>query len=89
MRTSQILEVTATGDVTTRDAYLRAVTLTGGSAASTLVLKAGGSGGTTRLTLKAAIDTTVVVADLHDAYCADGIHATLTGAAAAATIVYS
>ncbi|PXY21127.1 hypothetical protein [Prauserella muralis] len=88
MRSSQILEVTATGDVTTRDSYLRTVVLTGGSAASTLTVKAGGSGGTTVLTLKAAIDTTVS-AELADAFCGGGIHATLAGTGAVASFVYA
>lgn len=89
MRLSQIKEVSATGDVSTDDSNLRAVTLTGGSAAATLTVKRGGSGGTTVLTVKAAIDTTVSVADLHDGACAGGIHATLTGTGAVATFVYS
>lgn len=92
MKTSRIEEVTATGDVTTRDSYLRGVVLSGGTAATTLTVKAGGSGGTTVLTVKAAVDTTVAVDDLHDAYCADGIHATVdqgAGSGAAATFVYA
>lgn len=89
---SQIQEVTATGDVTTRDSYLRAVTLTGGDAATTLTVKAGGSGGTTVLTVKAAASATAAVADLHDAYCGGGIHATVdqgAGSGATATFVYA
>lgn len=86
---ARITRVTATGDVTTDDAHLLGVCLLGGSAASTLTVRRGGSGGTVVLTLKAAIDTVVSVPDLHEAYCADGIHATLAGADAEATFVYA
>lgn len=89
MNTSQIKQVSATGDVTTDDAYLRTVVLTGGSAASTLTVKAGGSGGTTILTLKAAIDTVAPAVELPDAFCSGGIHATLAGAGAVATFAYA
>jgi copper(I)-binding protein len=88
MRTSQIKQLAATADVTTADAYLKAVSLTGGSDAATLTVKAGGSSGTTILVVKVAASTTVAVPDLHDAYCADGIHATFTGTAPSATFVY-
>ena len=81
-------QVSATGDVTTRDAFLRSVTLTAGSDAATLTVKAGGASGTTVLTVKAAAGTTAVVTDVHDALCADGIHATLAGTGPVASIVY-
>lgn len=87
MDQSQIKALAATGDVTTRDTNLRTVVLAGGSAASTLVVKAGGSGGTTVLTLAAPIGDSVV-AELHDAYCDGGVHATLSGTGAAASFVY-
>lgn len=87
METSQISEVSATGDVTTVGTYLRAATLTAGSDAATLTVTAGGSAGTTVLTLKAAADTSVV-ADLHGAYCAGGVHADLSGTGPVATLVY-
>jgi hypothetical protein len=85
---SQIKQVAATGDITTVSTYLKAVSLTGGSDAATLTVKAGGSGGTTILVLKAATATSVVFADLHDADCSGGVHATLAGTAPSATFVY-
>lgn len=91
MRASAAKEVTATGDVTTVDTYLRGVSLTGGTAATTLTVKAGGSGGTTVLVVKAGIDATVQV-PLHDAACGGGVHATVAqgaGSGASATFVYS
>lgn len=89
MMPSQIVQVAATADITTRDAYLSSVTLSGGSDAAVLTVKAGGSGGTTILVVKAAIATTVAVPDLHDSFCGDGIHATLTGTAPSATFTFS
>lgn len=90
MNTSQIKQVTATGDVTTDDAHVRAVVLTNGSDAATLTVKAGGSGGTTVLTLKVGSATAAesVSVNLHDAFCANGIHATLAGTSPTATFVY-
>ncbi len=61
------------------------VVLTGGSDAATLVLKDGGSGGTTKLTIKAAINTTVVV-PLRGATFETDIYADLTGTGPAAMI---
>lgn len=91
MNPSNILRVTATGDVTTVDSYLRVVALTNaGAAAGTLTVRAGGSGGTVILTLKvgsATVNETVSV-NLPDAFCDGGIHATLSGASAEATFVY-
>lgn len=87
MTPSRITQVSATGDVTTQDAYLRAVSLTGGSDAATLTVRAGGSGGTTVLVVKAAANTTAAV-NLHEAFCADGVHATLSGSGPSATFVY-
>lgn len=85
---AKIKQLSATGDVTTESSYLKAVVLTGGSAASSVDVKSGGSGGTTVLTVDAAIDTTVPV-DCHDAFLADGIHATLSGTGALVTFVYA
>ena len=89
MRSSAITRATATGDVTTHDSYLRAVTLTADAAAATAVVRAGGASGTVILTVTAPANTTQVVSDLHDAFCGGGIHLTLTGAAAEASVVYS
>jgi hypothetical protein len=76
--TSQLAQVSATGDIATASAYLRGVTLTGGSDAATLVVRSGGSGGTPVLTLKAPANSTVVL-PLPGAFCSGGIHATFTG----------
>jgi hypothetical protein len=54
VRGSQIKQVSATGDVTTRSAFLRAVTLTAGSDAATLTVKAGGLTWPTRCALTAS-----------------------------------
>lgn len=88
MNTSNISRVTATGDVTTVDSYLRGVTLTAGSDAATLTVRAGGSGGTVILTLKAAANTSVVVPRLTDVYCDGGIHATFSGTSPEASLVF-
>lgn len=88
MNTSKVVQVAATGDVTTRDSYLRAVTLTAAADAASLTVRAGGSGGTVVLTVKAAIGATAVVDDLHDGACESGIHVTLTGTDPVATLVY-
>lgn len=85
---SNIKQVAATGDITSGGTYLKAVSLTGGSDAAVLTVKAGGSGGTTILVLKAAAATTVVHGDLHRLFCADGVHATLSGTAPSASFVY-
>lgn len=89
MNTSQIKQVTATGNITTDDAHLRAVVLTGGADASVVTIRAGGVGGTVVLTMKAAINTVVPSGDLHDAYCANGIHVTVdSGTTPGVTVVY-
>lgn len=88
MNTSQIKQVSATGDVTTDDAHLRNVVLTAGSDAATLTVRAGGSGGTVVLTLKAAANTSVATGQLTDAFCANGVHATLAGTGPVASVVY-
>lgn len=88
MTNSLIKHVTATGDIVTSTAPLRSVVLTGGSDAATAVVKAGGSGGTTILTVKAATATTVAVPLNADVICSGGIHVTLTGTAPAFTAVY-
>jgi putative intracellular protease/amidase len=89
MTASAIKELAATGDVVTRSAGLHVVTLTGGSDAATLVVKAGGSSGTTVLTVKVAAATTVAVPGLDGVLCPGGIHATLTGTNPAASFVYA
>lgn len=88
MGDSQIKAVSATGDITTADAYLKAVSITAAADAASVTVKSGGSGGTTVLVVKAAIGATAVVPNLHDAYCADGIHVTLSGTGPSATVVF-
>lgn len=88
MSTSVIKAVAATGDITTANAYLRNVVLTGGSDAATVVVKAGGSSGTTVLTLKAPTVTSIATGELGRAYCAGGIHVTVTGTAPAVTVIF-
>lgn len=85
---TQIKAVAATADITTANAYLHSVVLTGGSDAATVVVRAGGSGGTVILTLKAAINTTAPPAVFGRAYCAAGIHVTVTGTAAAISVEF-
>lgn len=88
MRASNILRSTATGDVTTDDAYLKAVVLTPAAAASTVTVRAGGASGTVILTLSAvASGASTVVAGLN-VPCGAGIHVTLTGASAECSVVY-
>lgn len=89
MNPSLIKQLTADGDVVTDTARLRNVVLTGGSDAATVAIKAGGSGGTTVLTLKTAASTTVATGDLCDAVCPGGIYADLTGTGPVVTVVYA
>lgn len=88
MSATKLTAVAATADITTANAYLRSVSLTGGSDAATVVVRAGGSGGTVILTLKAAINTTAPQAVFGRAYCAAGIHVTVTGTAPAVTVEF-
>lgn len=87
MNPSNIKHVTATGDITTASSYLRGVVLSGGADAATAVIKAGGSSGTTILTVKAAIATTVPVS-LPDVLCSGGIHVTITGTTPPCAVIY-
>lgn len=87
--TSQIAQVSATGDVTTATSHLRAVTLTAGSDQATATVRRGGSGGTVVLTLKAAANTTASSGPLYDGHCDDGIHVTLAGTGPVATVVHT
>jgi hypothetical protein len=88
VRTGQVEQLTATGDVTTASSGLFAVSLTGGSDAATLTVKVGGSSGTTVLVLKAAANTSVVYPLGAVVPCPGGIHATLAGTSPSATFVY-
>lgn len=87
---SRLKSVTATGDVTTVTSHLHSVVLTAGSDAATLVVKEGGSGGTTILTLAAATGDTVAwhAGDSDGVQCTGGIHATTTGTGEAASFEY-
>lgn len=84
-------EVSATGNVTTNvPAVLHSVVLTGGSDAASLLVK-DGSGGATRLTLKAAASTTIVwtCGDPCGVYFGTAIHATLSGTGPVADFEFS
>lgn len=89
MKAANIVERTTDGDITTADSYLRSVVLTAGSDAATVLVKRGGSSGTTVLTLKAAASTSVATGDIGDAYCADGIYVDLTGTGPTVSVVYA
>lgn len=88
MRTSQIQQLSATGDVTTRDTFLRAVVLAAGSDAATATVREGGSGGTVRLTVKAAANTTEIV-PLPDVQFSEGVHVTLAGTGPVVSFCYA
>lgn len=84
-------EVSATGNVTTTvPAYLHSVVLTAGSDAATLLVK-DGSGGATRLTLKAAANTsaTWTSGEKCGVLFGSAIHATLTGTGPVADFEFS
>lgn len=89
MRTAALKRVTATGDITTDDAYLHAVTITGGADAATATIRMGGSGGTIILTVNAAIGVTVSSGYLGDIDCPNGIHVTITGTTPSVSVSYS
>lgn len=89
MQTANLKRVTATGDITTADAYLHAVTITGGVDAGAATVRAGGSSGTIILVVNAAIATTVSTGYLGDVQCAAGIHVTTTGTAPSVSVSYS
>ena len=81
-------EISSTGDVTTKDSsILWSVALTAGSDAASLVVK-DGSGGTTRLTLKAAANTSVSHQFVKGVLFESGIHGTLTGTSPVADFEY-
>jgi ABC-type taurine transport system ATPase subunit len=84
---SNVKQIGATGDVTTADSVLKRVVLSAAADAATVVVRAGGSGGTQILTVKAAIATTMAV-ELGDVPCKGGIHATFTGTGPAASFIY-
>lgn len=88
MSVSAIKQVTATGDITTRDALLRNVIVSAGVDAASAVIRAGGASGTVVLTVKAAIGLTQATGELGRASCPGGIHVTASGTAPAITVVY-
>jgi hypothetical protein len=89
MRDAQIKQVAATADIVTASAHLFSAVLTGGSDAAVATVKAGGSGGTTILVLKAAAGVTAAAPFNAAVYCAGGIHVTLTGTAPSFAAVYA
>lgn len=88
VNTSNIKHVTATGDIVTVTASMRSVVLTATSDTATAVVKAGGSGGTTVLTLSVVANETLVV-PLEDVSCSGGIHVTLTGTSPKCSVVFA
>lgn len=80
-----LYHLTADGTVHPTQGRVTCVVLTGGSDAATLVLKDGGSGGTTKLTIKAPINETRVV-NFRGANFATDIYADVTGTALAAMV---
>lgn len=83
-----IKRVTATGDITTADALLKAIVLTPAAAASSVTVRSGGSSGTVILTLNGVANGASVVLSGLNVFCADGIHVTLSGASAEASVIY-
>lgn len=86
---SNILERNSSGDITTSSASLRGVVLTAGSDAATVAVRAGGSGGTVILTLKAATATSEPTGYIPDVLCSGGIHVTLTGTGPTVAVIYA
>jgi len=88
MRPGQAVAVAATGDITTASTNLLAVHLAAGADAATVVVKAGGSGGTTILKLAALAGDSVGGPVGAAVLCSGGIHVTVTGTAPSITVVY-
>lgn len=89
MRPSQIEQVSATGQVVSgRNQYVRQVVLTAAAEAVVAELRDGTGTGDVLLTVKAGVGATTSV-DLTDVVFAGGIHVTLTGAGALASVVYA
>lgn len=89
MKGSTITRLTATGDVTTHDAYLRAVVVTAAGAAASATVRSGGGTGPVILTVKAGIEATAAADGLDDAFCGGGIHVTLAGVGAEASVIHA
>jgi len=87
---SRLKELSATGNVAGTDTvHLHSVVLAAGSDAATLIVKDGGSGGTTVLTLKAATATTTAwEAGDSDGAQLNTAHATFTGTGPVADFEY-
>ncbi len=88
MSAAAIKQVSATGDIVTRDAILHSVVVTAGADAASATVRAGGSGGTVVLTVKAATGLTAATGELGRAQCPGGIHVTASGTSPAITVVY-
>lgn len=83
------VNVAATGTVFATPAMIVSVVLTPAAATATLVLRNGGAGGTTKLTLQALVSgNSAVWMSPYPIRCGTDIHATLAGAGATATVQY-
>jgi hypothetical protein len=89
MKAAQSKVVSATGDITTADAYLRGVVIAAGADAATCTIKRGGSGGVNVLVLAAAIGTTASAMFTADIDCPDGIHVAVTGTTPSVSVIYA
>jgi hypothetical protein len=89
MKAAQSKVVTATGDITTADAYLRGVVLTAAADAATVTVKRGGSSGVNVLVLAAAIGTSASAHFTADVDCPDGIHVAVTGTTPSVSVIYA
>lgn len=88
---TNLKQVTATGQVVAGPVLLKSVTLTAGSDAASVVIDDSTDGtGTDRLTLKAAANASAVWAspDAEGVYFGTAIHVTLTGTNPAVTVEY-
>lgn len=86
---ARLKEISADGNISGTDTiHLGTVVLTGGSDAASLVVKDGGASGTVVLTIKAAIDTSVVVPLPKGGIALNTAYADVTGTAVKAYFAF-
>lgn len=85
-----LTERTTTGELATAGVpvVVTAVVLTAGADAASVVLRDGGAGGTVRLTLKAAANSSVPVIFPSGVVFGSGVHVTLTGTSPTVSVAY-